>query len=247
MRREPLHLRALWAPVNLVQLLFTLGWSAFWIGLALLLRLVSRRPGIPRFLARRVWAPGLLVGAGARVTVRGAEQLDPARAWLLVANHSSWIDIAVLYRVLPVDPYFIAKRELGRVPFLGSFMRVMGMVLVDRKAARRASDAVGQAAALLATGRSVVSFPEGTRSRDGRVGRFKSGGFGAALASGCAVVPVAIRGAGDVLPADGFRVRPGPIEVRIGAPIAVAPFQPDDRAGLARRAEQAVAELLADE
>jgi 1-acyl-sn-glycerol-3-phosphate acyltransferase len=98
---------------------------------------------------------------------------------------------------------------------------------------------------LLAAGESVMSFPEGTRSRDGRLGRFRSGGFGAALEAGADVVPVAIVGAGRVLPPDGFRVRPGPIEVRVGAPIPTAGLEREGRAALARRAQAAVQNLLA--
>lgn len=249
MRPESRFVRALWAPVNLLQFAFTLGWSAFWISVALLARLVTPRAArarVTRFVARRIWAAGLLVGAGARLRVVGLDRLPPGGTHLFVANHSSWIDIAALYRALPIDPHFVAKRELGRVPFLGRFLRTMGMVLVDRSNLRRATDAVHAATALLAAGRSVVSFPEGTRSRDGHLAPFKSAGFGAALAAGCDVVPVALVGAGAVLPAGGFRVRPGTIEVRFGTPIPVADCAatPSPRTALATRAHQAVAELL---
>jgi len=244
MSRESAFVRCLWLPVNGVQLAFTLAWSAFWISVALLVALLVRNPGAQIWLARRVWAPGLVYGAGARLTVTGLERLAPGRAYLVVANHSSWIDIAALYMALPVPLHFLAKRELANVPFLGWYIRAMGMVLVDRRDPRRAHATVELAQGLLAAGRSVVSFPEGTRSRDGRVGRFKSGGFGAALESGAAVLPVGLVGARAVLPADGFRVRPGRIEVRIGEPIGTAEHGREARAALARRAEEAVRALV---
>ena len=236
---------ALWLPLNAVQFVFTLAWSAFWIGVALVVHLVSRSPRAQVELARWVWAPGLVWGAGARVAVTGRERLPAGRGALIVANHGSWIDIPALYMALPVPLRFVAKRELGRVPFLGWYIRAMGMVFVDRSSVRRAHATVGRAAELLAQGAAVLSFPEGTRSRDGRLGRFRSGGFGAALEAGAEVVPVAIVGAGRVLPPDGFRVRPGRIEVRVGAPIPTAGLDPADRAGLARRAHAAVEALLA--
>lgn len=245
MPRESALARALWLPVNAVQLAFTLLWSAFWISVALVVALVVRDTRAQVWLARHVWAPGLVHGAGARLAVSGLERLEPGRAYLVVANHSSWIDIAVLYRALPVPLHFLAKRELAAVPFLGWYIRAMGMVFVDRRDPRRAHATVDHAQRLLAAGRSVVSFPEGTRSRDGRVGRFKSGGFGAALGAGADVLPVGLVGAGAVLPADGFRVRPGPIAVRIGAPIPTAGLAPGARAELARRAEAAVRALVA--
>jgi 1-acyl-sn-glycerol-3-phosphate acyltransferase len=235
----------LWLPLNLVQGTFTALWTAGWISLALLVSLVGGpRPALA--LARHAWAPGLLGGAGARLSVRGLEQVDLSRAHFLVANHQSWIDIPALFRALPLPLHFLAKRELAAVPFLGWYIRAMGMVFVERRDPRAGRASVGRAADLLASGKSVLSFPEGTRSRDGRIGEFKSGAFGAALAAGVAVVPIGLVGTGRVLPRVGFRVRPGVIEVRIGAPIDVAPYAPFDRAGLARAAEAAVAELLGE-
>jgi 1-acyl-sn-glycerol-3-phosphate acyltransferase len=233
----------LWLPLNLAQGVHTALWSAGWISVALVLaRLAGPEPALA--LARRVWAPGLLSAAGAQLRVSGGERVDPARAAFFVANHQSWIDIPALFRALPLPLGFLAKRELATVPFLGRYLRATGMVLVERGDPRRAGATVGRAAELLAAGRSVLSFPEGTRSRDGRMAPFKPGGFGAAIATGAPVVPVALRGTGAVLPAGGFRVRPGVIAVRIGTPLASAPFAPADRAGLARAAERAVAELL---
>jgi 1-acyl-sn-glycerol-3-phosphate acyltransferase len=235
----------LWLPANAVQLLFTLLWTAFWIGCALVVALL-RGAGAGLAMARTIWAPGLLAGAGARLRVTGGERLEPGRAYLVAANHQSWIDVPALFRALPAPLRFVAKRELARVPFLGAYLRAMGMVLVDRTGRRDAARSVAQLAELLAAGSSVVSFAEGTRARDGQLGRFQSGGFQAALDAGAAVLPVAIVGAGAVLPARGFRVRPGTIEVRIGAPIAPDPGGARDRAELARLVEASVAALLGE-
>lgn len=231
-----------WLPWNVLQGVYTVAWSALWISVALAAAAVAG-PSPALALARAVWAPGLLVGAGARLVVRGREHLDPRRAQFVVANHQSWIDVPALFRALPLPLHFLAKRELAAVPFLGWYIRAMGMVWVERGARRRATGSVAQAGALLASGRTVVSFPEGTRSRDGRLRPFKSGAFGAALATGAPVVPVALVGSGAVLPAGGFRVRPGTIEVRVGAPIDPGPFAPGDRAGLARACEAAIRTL----
>jgi len=247
MRPESRLAFLLWLPVNAIQGLYTVLLTAVGITIALAITLVVRRPGPALWMARRVWAPGLLRGAGARLTVTGLERLDPTRPALLVANHQSWIDIPALFRAVPGPLLFLAKSELAGVPFLGAYIRAMGMVFVDRSNVRRASRSVGRAAELLGQGCFLVSFPEGTRSCDGRPGPFRSGGFGAALESGADVVPVALVGPARVLPRDGFRVRPGRIEVRIGHPIATAGLEPGARAALARRAEAAVRALLAGE
>jgi len=239
---EKMFVRWGWTALNGLQLAFTLAWSAGCITLALLARLVTGSPRLPLAMARRLWAPGLLAGAGARLEVdRGTLLFD--RPYLFVANHASIIDIPALFHALPVELRFIVKRELGRVPFLGWYISAMGMIFVDRGARSQALASVRHASTLARDGQSVVSFPEGTRSRDGRIGPFKSGAFLAAIEAGVPVVPVAIAGAGLVLPPSGFRVRPGAIRIAVGAPIATAGLSRDDRGRLAQEARAAVIAL----
>lgn len=234
----------LWIPVNAAQAVLTILWSAVWITLALALQLVTRSRRIPLWMARRIWGPGLVALAGARTVVRGRERLDLSRPVFLVANHQSWMDVPVMFKATPGPVLFLAKQELSAVPFLAWYIRAMGMVFVERSARRKSVASVDLAAELLRAGNHVVSFPEGTRSRDGELRPFKSGGFGAAIAAGAAVVPVAIRGAGPVLPAGGFHVRPGRIEVEFGDAIPTSGLTQADRHALAERAEQAVRLLL---
>jgi len=233
-----------WLPVNAAQAIVTVVWMAFWVPVALAATALTRSPRASLWLARRVWAPGQIATAIAWLRVSGASGIDWRRPCLLVANHESWIDIPVLFRSVPAPLRFLAKQELARVPFLGAYIRAMGMVFVDRRDARRAKASVDRVAASLTGGAAIVSFPEGTRSRDGRVGRFKTGAFDAVLAAGADVVPVGIVGGGRVLPRDGFRVRPGRIEVRFGRPIATRDLARSERGELARRAEEAVRALV---
>ena len=237
----------LWLPLNLLQLAATMIWSAFWISVALVAASVGRRRAPALWLARHVWAPGMVAIGLSRLRVVGRQRLDLRRPCFFVANHQSWLDIPVLFAALPVPLHFIAKQELARVPFLGWYIAAMGMVFVDRSSRRKALASVGAAGELLASGGSLVSFPEGTRSAPGELGRFKAGGFAAVLdlpASAVDVVPVGIVGAGRILPRGGFKVRPGRVEVRIGEPIPATGLEREDRAELARRAESAVAALL---
>lgn len=233
-----------WAALNALQLVFTLGWSAGCITLALLVRTLTGSTRLPLAMARRLWAPGLLLGAGARLSVDlGGLPFD--RPYFFVANHASIIDVPALFRALPTALRFVVKRELGRVPFLGWYISAMGMIFVDRGARSEAIASVRQASTLARDGRSVLSFPEGTRSRDGRVGTFKSGVFLAAIEAGVPVVPVAVTGAGAVLPPSGFRVRPGTIRVAVGRPIETAGRSKEDRGRLAQEARAAVVALRA--
>jgi 1-acyl-sn-glycerol-3-phosphate acyltransferase len=233
-----------WLILNALQAAFTVVWTAGWILVALAVCAVTRRRGPGLALARRVWAPGILWAGRARLEVTGLERLDRSRPCLFAANHQSWLDSAVLFAALPVPVLFLAKRETGRVPFLGWYVKAMGMVLVERGDREDAVRSVEAVAARLREGWSVLSFPEGSRTRDGRVQRFKSGSLTAAIEAGVPVVPVAIDGAARVLPRGGFRARPGRIRVIVGEPIPTEGLTRVDRAAVARRAQQQVEALL---
>jgi len=235
--------RGAWLAFNAVQLVFTLCWTAGWICLALFVRMALGQR-VPLRMAARCWAPGLLGGAGARLVVEGAERVDWSRPHVLVANHQSIIDVCALFRAVPAPLRFVLKQEMAAVPFVGWYARRMGMVFIERGNARSSPRRLRDAVHRVRAGASLCAFPEGTRSRDGRVGPFKGGVLQVAIAAGVPVVPVAISGSGAVLPAAGFSVRPGTIRVRIGTPIATDGLQVEERNQLARRARDAVIDLL---
>ncbi len=236
--------RVLWALANAVQGLLMVLWSVFWISAALLALLVtrSRRPGLS--MARTCWAPGVVALAGARLEVEGSEKVDPAQPTFLVANHQSMMDIPAAFAALPCDLHFVVKEELRTVPFLGWYIGAMGMVFIDRSARIGSLASLGAAADLIRSGRSVISFPEGTRSRSGEIQPFKTGAFVLAIEARVPVTPVAIHGAAGVLPADGFRLRPDTIRVLVGEPIPTADLTTRDRGQLAVEALKRVEKLL---
>ncbi len=237
--------RVAWGALNAVQLAFTLAWSAAGITAALVVLVVTRRPALPLGMARWLWAPGLLRGAGARLDVEWEAPLPPTTAVLFASNHQSMIDIPTLFAALRVPLRFVVKRELGSVPFLGWYVSAMGMVSIDRGVAGRAVRSLRRVTDILRSGQSVACFPEGTRSRDGSIGPFKSGSFAMAIDAGVPVVPVALSGTGAVLPRSGFRVRPGTIRVRVGRPIPTAGLTAAQRAELAGRVRAEVVRLAA--
>lgn len=234
---------ARWRLVNLLQGIFLASWTSSWVLVALAALALTWRPYFSLWLARYVWAPPLLKAAGARLDVRGLEKLDGVPSAIFMANHQSMIDIAVVFAALPVGLRFVAKRVLLFVPFLGWYMWAMGMVFVDRNNRQQAIDSLRRATSLLKGGAYVMTFPEGTRSRDGRVLPFKKGLFMLAIESGVPIVPVAIEGAQGVLASDGFQVRPGTIRVSIGDPIATAGLSVDDRDALIQRVRDQVIDM----
>lgn len=242
----PLPLRAAWAAFNALQLAFTLVWTAGCIGLALLVRTVAGDARVPLRMAARLWAPGLLGGAGAKVEVDGLDRLDWSRPYVMVATHQSVIDICALFRATPVPLRFMLKQEMTRVPFVGRYAKATGMCFIEREGSRAAMvKSLRDAAAIVQAGQLLCIFPEGTRSREGAVGAFKAGAFQVAVSTRTPVLPVAMSGSGAVLPAGGFRVRPGTIRVRFGEPIEIPAGSPAEiRDMLAIRARQTVVDLM---
>lgn len=243
---EPLPLRAFWTVYNALQLVFTLVWTAGCITVALLVRAITRGATRPLRMASWLWAPGLLGGAGAKLDVRGVENVDWTKPCVLVATHESIIDICALFRAVPVPLRFMLKQEMTRVPFVGWYAKAMGMCFIARDGNRASMvKSLRAAADIVKAGHVLCIFPEGTRTKNGRVGEFKAGAFQVALGAGVPVVPVAMTGSGAIVPPNGFRVRPGTIRVRIGAPIVAEGSGAEARDRLAAQARDAVLALMA--
>ena len=166
----------------------------------------------------RWWGRGILVVTGVTIHVRGMDQLVPAATYVFVANHQSFYDIPALFWSLPYQLRIIAKESLGSVPFLGWHLQRTGHILVDRRNPDRKA-ILGRWRELVDAGLSLIIFPEGTRSRDGRVAPFKSGSFMLALQAGLPVVPITIVGTRAVMPRGRFTVRPGAVTLTLHAPI----------------------------
>ena len=201
-----------------VGLLLALGLPVLWA----VLQITPR--GGPADRVVRAYCRLLLALAGCRLQVEGLEQLAGIGPAVLAANHSSYVDSVALLAALPpaLPVRFVAKRELLRTPLLGTIIRRVGHLTVERFAlAESVADAAAVSDALRA-GMSLLVFPEGTFRRTPGLLPFRLGGFKAAVESGRPVVPIAIRGTREVLPPDAWLPRPHAVHVAIGAPIAPA-------------------------
>jgi len=192
----------------------------------------------------RVWSWLILATTGVNVARRGLDRVERGRPYVFVANHQSMYDIPVLFWALPFDLRIIAKEELGRVPFIGWHLARNGHVLVRRD--RPGGAVFQQVSAMMKARSSLIVFPEGTRSLDGRVARFRSGVFRLAIETGLDVVPVAVRGTHAVMRKKHLTTRPGETSVEIFAPISVAGMVVDDARALAERVEKIVADGVGD-
>lgn len=167
----------------------------------------------------RAWSWLILATTGVEVDVRGLERLVPGRTYVFVSNHQSIYDIPVIFWWIPFQLRIIAKESLGRFPVLGPHLKRTGHMLVDRSRPDR-SGIFGWANALTSKGLSLIVFPEGTRSADGRVGVFKGGSFYLAMQAGLPIVPISIVGSRHVMRKGQLTTRPGHVTLLVHEPIA---------------------------
>ena len=170
-----------------------------WASLSCALGLLGQRDLINRRIMRR-WCAGICDGLGLVRELRGAHLLETTPQAVLVANHQSLMDIIVIGSYLRRDHRWLAKSSLFHVPLMGWHLRLAGHVPVHRGTKReRNRDVQGRVQAVVEEGASLLFFPEGTRSRDGQLQPFKRGAFVAAVATGLPVLPIVVRGTGDLM------------------------------------------------
>ena len=200
---------------------------------------VFERRGYLAHWCARTWSRWILRTTGVRVEIKGLEWLVPNRTYIFVANHQSIYDIPILFWSLPYQLRIIAKQSLGRMPFLGWHLRRTGHMLVDR---RRPHPTVifGWASRLTSQGLSLVVFPEGTRSPDGRVGRFKGGSFFLALEAGLPVVPLSVVGSRHVMLKGRLATYPGHVRLVVHQPIETGGLTGSDSKEFGERVRQVI-------
>jgi 1-acyl-sn-glycerol-3-phosphate acyltransferase len=188
----------------------------------------------------RMWSWLILKTSGIRVRVEGLENVNPAVTAIYCSNHASAMDIPILFVHLPVPFRFLAKRSLFRLPFLGWHLRRSGHVSVDRARPHEAMKGFARAAQRIREGRSVITFPEGTRSRTTEMRAFKSGSFYLAILAGVPVVPVTLNGTRAVLKPDTYHVRAGQTEMIIHKPLSTAGLTVEDVDALSARVREQI-------
>ncbi len=198
--------------------------ATLFYGLAAILFSFIDRTGNMSHRVARAWARSILLMSGIAVSVKGLSNIDPERSYIYMCNHQSNSDIPILLGRLPVQFRWLAKVELFRIPVLGRGMRGCGYISIDRSNRRSAIRSLNEAAKIINGGVSVMIFPEGTRSWDGRIQPFKKGGFVLAIKSRVPIVPLVIHDARAIMARGRKKVRPGPVSIEILPPVETTDY-----------------------
>jgi len=180
---------------------------------------------------------------GLDVAVSGLDKIEPGVPYVFMPNHLSLLDGPLVMALIPGMARVILKKSVLRVPVLGMGMRHVGFVPVDRKGAEGGKKSIALAAGLMRErGYSYLIFPEGTRSRDGKLGAFRRGGFFLALAAGSPIVPVTIGGTFELMPKGQWFARKGKVRVAFRGPIPSAGYTPETMGELMAQVREAIFE-----
>jgi 1-acyl-sn-glycerol-3-phosphate acyltransferase len=180
------------------------------------------------------------------VRLRGRQNADPEQSYIIMSNHQSHFDVLAFYGHWGRQFRWVIKEELRKAPGLGWYCAAGGHVFIDRSSREKSIASLRAARPLLDGGISVMIFPEGTRSRDGRMQPYKKGGFMMALELGLPILPVSISGSRQVLPGRSLRLLPGNIKIQVHPPIDTSGYKISQRAQLMAEVRQAIAAGLSE-
>src|SRR5262245_27778772 len=184
---------------------------------------------------------------GVSVEVTGLERLDPDQAYIFAPNHQSFIEVPLMVTYINRNPAYLAKKEVFKYPIFGYGIGLIGVVPVDRSNSASAVESAKLATTNLRRGKSYVVYPEGTRSRDGRLLPFKKGAFMMAIDAGVPVVPVTVSGATRIMPKSQIKVFPSTVHITIHEPISTAGYSKENVAELMGIARDEIFSSLSEE
>jgi len=187
-----------------------------------------------------LWAKILLLICNTKAEVIGKENVLLGKPQIFMANHQSDFDIFIVLAHIPGQFRWLVKKELFNIPIFGAAMKSAGYIELDRNDREKALQSLDQAALSIREGKSIMVFPEGTRSPNGEIKSFKQGTFYLAIKSGVPIVPISIIGSGKILPKRSLKIKPGKIKLIIGKPINVKCFTLENRQELITEVRNAI-------
>ena len=181
--------------------------------------------------------------SGVKLEVNGLDNIPDDQAVLFVGNHISFFDIIVTYPLMKRPTGYIAKKEIRKVPFLSWWMYFVNCIFLDRKNPRQGLKSVLEASEKIKNGTSIFLFPEGTRSKDGKLAEFKDGGFKIATKAKAPIIPIGIQGTSDILENHFPIIKSGKVIVNFGKPVYTSEMSKAEQKSLPNLVREQVKEL----
>ncbi len=206
--------KVLWFPINVLQLVLILVWTIFCGIFGIVYALLTNPTYSHRIIGYYIFSPVILAISMVRVKASGLNNIldEPA---IYAANHASQLDIPIMCTSVNRPMFFIGKIELKKIPILSQYMKIVGMIFVDRKNRERAMASMRTAIQDIQGGKSIAAFPEGTRTKTSELLQFKKGVFTIAKEGRIPIVPIAIVGSAKALASGSFFMRPATVQLCI--------------------------------
>ena len=218
----------LYQPYKYLIFMPLLGLSGMIFAIIAIFLAIFISPGLGNLVGGVSWSRFSSFFTPMTVSVRGKENIDRKQSYIVVSNHQSHYDIFVMYGWLRMDMKWVMKKELRKVPFIGYACEKVGHIIIDRSDKAKAIEELEKAKKRIVNGISVMFFPEGTRSKDGNIARFKKGAFNMALQLELPILPVTINGTRRILPSGSLDLRPGHAEAIVHKPIDTSGYSEEN-------------------
>jgi 1-acyl-sn-glycerol-3-phosphate acyltransferase len=231
----------------MIKTVFVVIWvvsATFVVGIIAIVTSLFARSKDPVHKIAALWAKSILFASRIKVTVNGLSNIDPSRSYIYMCNHQSNFDIPVLLGCLPVQFRWLAKAELFKIPIFGRGMRSAGYISIDRFNRESAFQSISEAAQKIRGGVSVMIFPEGTRSKDGKIRPFKKGGFVLAVDAGVPIIPIILHGTRSIMPKGQLRVYPGNVLIDIKKPVETSGYTRNNKDDLLERIRNIICDVF---
>ena len=206
---------------SIVKLFILAIWTILIIFIAFFAMVITFSSKSAIWVAHKWWTPFILFVLGAKMKVHGLNHIEKGKTYIILANHTSNLDIPMLTAGLPLLFYYVAKKEMKKIPFLGWIMTAVGMIFIDRTNKEKAIRSMRIAGNKIKKGKNIMIFPEGTFDGTKALLPFKKGAFHLAMHAQVDILPVAIINAEDVWPErSSLELKPASVALNIGKPIS---------------------------
>lgn len=241
-RPDPMPRRHRWRSNILQAPLFLI--ATCFLGTLALIASLFAKTGRTQHRIAQVWARTCLLISGARLTVRGGENLGKSPVAVYAANHTSYMDTPVIFASLPFQFRILAKKELWSMPFIGWYLNRSGQLPVDMESSRATLSSLSAGVKALRAGMPLFVFPEGSRTPDGELKTFLAGAAFLAIRAQVPVVPIALSGVYDLLPIHTRHFFPCEMTMTVGEPISTEGLTPRQTDELTERLRASIAGML---